>query len=272
MAETALVSGLNGFIGHHLKTALEKKNISVVGLPHDLFYKYEMGLQSAVESAQPDYIFHLASYGNMREQKYEDDIFSANLLGTYNLLKATKDLPYKTFVNISTSSVLLDFETMYSATKAGAEHLCKAFADNYNKRIITVRPYSIYGEHEQETHLIPRIFRSCLYREPLELAPDPRHDYVFVDDFVSELIAIAQSDSDYLESPIHIGTGVSTSNGKILSLIEGITQRKAKLMGEREGYEYDTTDWKANPRNGYVIYTPVPIEEGLQKVYNSYKL
>ncbi len=272
MAKVALVTGLHGFVGQHLKTALEEQNITVVGLPHDLFYGYEQAFEKAVKTANPEYIFHLASYGNMRQHTQDDDIFSANLLGTYNLLKATSSIGYKAFINVSTSSVMLDYQTMYSATKAGGEFLCEAFANRLDKRIFSVRPFSLYGDGEQQEHLIPRLFRSCLYQEPIKLAPDPRHDFVYVKDFVNAIVDIALNATEYATSPIQIGTGVATSNNKLKELIEQITSRKAKITDEAIPYEYDTKDWKADPGNGYVYFARTSLLKGLQEVYKSYKL
>lgn len=271
MDKIALVTGLNGFVGQHLKQALEKKKITVIGIPHDMFYTYEEALPRLIEQYPPDYIFHLASYGNMIDHQDDDGIIAANLYGTYKLLQATRHINYRAFINISTSSVLLSYQTLYSATKFGAEKLAEAIANKYEKPIVSVRPFSLYGEGEQETHLIPRIFRSCLFGEPLRLAPDPKHDWVYVKDFVQALIAIAIS-SDLPSEPVQVGTGHAISNGSVLNYIERITGRAANLVDEIAPREYDTQDWFAHPKNGYVFYSLTSLKDGLQKVYESYKL
>lgn len=268
----ALVSGLHGFVGQHLKTALEQKGIMVVGIPHDMFYTYEDQLPRLIEDYPPDFIFHLASYGNMINHEDDDGIVAANIYGTYKLLQATRHLPYKLFLNISTSSVALPYQTLYSATKFGAEKIAEALANKYDKPIISVRPFSLYGEGEQETHLIPRIFRSCLFGEPLKLAPDPKHDWVYVKDFVNTLVAVSTEDLDIPSDVIQIGTGHAISNGSVLNHIEKLTGRRANLVDEIAPRDYDTQEWKADPKNGYVFYATTPLSEGLQKVYESYKL
>lgn len=271
--QTALITGAHGFLGKHLSLALAAQKIVPIPLSHNTFFEYDEILEGRLKKLKPDFIFHLASFGNMSEHdKDPDSIYSANLLGTYKLLKATTKLNYKAFINISTSSVMLDYETLYSATKKGAEALCRAFSLKYTEPIISVRPFSIYGVAEQETHLIPRIFRSCLYREPLKISPKPVHDYVFVDDVVRELINIATHSKDWPASEVQIGTGVQTSNAKLVRLIEQITGRKANIVGELESKPFDTDNWKADPKKGWVYFQATPLLEGLQKVYESYKL
>lgn len=273
MAKIACVTGAHGFLGKHLIAALQNTEIEPIPLPHDTFFAYEDVLQNRLDKIKPDYLFHLAAFGNMSQHESDpDSIFHANLTATYNLLKATSKLSYTSFVNISTSSVMLDYETLYSATKKGAEALCNAFATKYDKNIINVRPFSIYGTGEQVSHLIPRIFRSCMFDDPLKLAPDPVHDYVYVEDVVKQLIEIAKNPIDWPTTTVQIGTGVQTTNRKLVGLIEQITGRKANIVGELESKSFDTALWKADPRKGWVYFQNTPLLEGLQRIYESYKL
>ena len=273
MANRALITGANGFLGKHVSAYLTQKNIEVIPLPHDLFYTYEENIEKFVKEAHADYIFHLASYGNLSEQqKYIDDIYSGTILATFNLLKATRKLSYKAFINISSSSVLLDYETMYSAGKKSQEALCRAFSNQYSLPIISVRPFSIYGPGEQETHLIPRLFRSCLYKEPMKFVGSPVHDYVYIDDIVAELYNIALNPTDWPTTEAMIGTGVKTSNDEVKLLIEAITGKKAKITDTVEAKPYDSSSWVASPKQGWVYFQSTPIAEGLQKVFKSYTL
>lgn len=270
MAKKAIVTGARGFLGKHLTAYLTQQKVEVYPLIHSQFHEY---LSEDIKKVNPDYIIHAAAFGNMSEHDSDwDSILSANILGTYNLLKACNDVEYKAFINISTSSVMLDYTTMYSATKASGELLCDSFAFKYQKPIISVRPFSIYGEEEQETHLIPRLFRSCLFNEPLKLSPDPVHDYVYVKDVVSQLLEITRNVTECPSTVVQVGTGVQTSNGELVRLIEQITGRRANIVGELEPKPYDSGNWKASPEKGWVYFQTTPLLEGLQKVYSSYKL
>src|ERR1035437_6380753 len=132
MQNKVLITGASGFLGSHLAKALSGQKI--LTLKHGLFSPED------VTKVAPDVIYNLAAYGNMSNQKDEWENVNANIIGLWTLLQVTKDLPYKKFVQISTSSVLLNHQTMYSSTKLGGEALCKAYIDEYKKPIVVVRP------------------------------------------------------------------------------------------------------------------------------------
>ena len=173
-----------------------------------------------------------------------------------NLLCATRDIPYKSFTFVSTSSVLLPVETFYSATKAGAERLCQAYKDQYRKPISIVRPYSIYGIGEAPFRFIPTVFRSCMTGEPMTLDPEPVHDWVYVTDFVKRLLTAPTGISE-------VGTGIGTSNSIVVKLIEQITGKKANITHTKRMREFDNRIWVAKNES----QSFVKLEEGLQKYY-----
>lgn len=260
-----LVTGASGFIGSHLVKALEERGDEVSIIKGQSLYRGDF---VPSDYADIDYVFHLAAYGNMSNQKDEVMMFFSNLQGLFNFLFSTKDIPYKAFINVSSSSVLLPHETMYSATKAGAERLCKAFVDEYAKPIVTVRPFSVYGPGEADFRFIPTAFRSCLQNEPLTLSSNATHDWVYVTDIVNAMIELAIDAESQKGSAIGIGTGIATSNRDVLTMIERITGRKANVTEEKELRSFDNQDWKAQ-LSDYLCYTT--FEQGLQKYYDSIK-
>jgi nucleoside-diphosphate-sugar epimerase len=251
-----LITGSGGFIGSHLISSLESFNTDIFKLPHKLLQE-PLDLEKQIKEFKPDVIYHLSAYGNMGNQKDEAEILSANIGGTWNLLQATKDLQYKLFINFSTSSVLLPHQTMYSATKLGAEALCKAFVDEYKKPIVTVRPYSIYGDGEAEFRFIPTVIRSLLYGETMELTSESRHDWVFVDDLVNSLIGLTPGF-------VNLGTGYSYSNIDIVRKLELISGRKLKFT-EKKLRSFDTREWVC-PEHTVIS----DIDQGLLKTYLYY--
>lgn len=261
-----LVTGASGFIGSHLVKALEARGDEVYKVSHfDLSYSAPI-ITTNIFSIDPDYIFHLAAYGNMANQKDWGETFNANLEKTYILLMASKDIPYKAFINVSSSSVLLPHETMYSATKAGAERLCKAFADEYDKPIVTIRPYSVYGPGEADFRFIPTCFRSCLSGEPMEIDPDPVHDWIYVDDLVNIMLETAEHKADTRYKTFNVGTGVSNSNLAVLSLIEEITGKQANVTIKKGLRSFDNEEWLSDTK-----YTnTINLRQGLEKYYHWY--
>lgn len=267
--DLAVVTGSTGFIGQHLIEALTRNDIRVLTVPHELLHQ-SYKLARYFDMHQPQYIFHLAAYGNMAYQSSDDsEIFKANLIGTYNLLEATRDVPYEAFINVSTSSIKLPHQTMYSATKAGAEMICQAFIDEYKKPIVSVRPYSVYGVGEAAYRLIPTIFRSCLKGVEMPLVFDAVHDWVYVDDVVHSMIDIALTgcDSRIFGAIEDCGTGIMHTNSQVVDEIVKITGKAANITPVDEMRSYDTNTWKAD--------LPLPgmtsLHDGLVKYYESIK-
>lgn len=256
----ALISGKNGFIGGHLTVRLEQLGYKVEGIPRELLKKPDL-LKRYFEEIEPDYIFHLAAYGNHSNQKDEQEIFETNVIGTYNMLEESKDINYKAFVNFSTSSVNLSVQTLYSSTKRIGEIFANCYAKT--KPIVSIRPYSVYGEGEADFRFIPTVFRSCLTQEQMILAPNAVHDWVYVGDLVNEVIKYA----DELRNAIgEFGTGIGTTNKRVVEIIEEITGKKANIKGNLQLRLFDNSNW-ISKSTGQTI----SLEEGLKKTYEYYK-
>ena len=265
MKNKCLVTGANGFIGKHLVKALEARGDSVQCLSHASF-RDPVSLKIIEELKDIDFIFHLAAYGNMASQKDEGEILRANIDGLWNLLQATKHIPYKAFVNVSSSSVFLPYQTIYSATKAAGEDVCKAFICEYQKPIVTVRPYSVYGIGEAEYRFIPTVFRSCLKGEAMTLSTGS-HDWAYVDDFVDYLIEVSKMvGMPDMPAVLEFGTGISTSNHLVVDIIQKITGKKANITDRKQLRSWDTLEWKAKEIRGKTT-----LLQGLTKYYESIK-
>ena len=234
----ALITGHSGFIGSHLCQLLITLDYEVVRFERKWFT--EKNLEQRLKKIKPDFIFHLSAYGNMFHQDEEEKTINANILDLCYLLHATRNINYKAFVNISTSSVTLPYQTMYSATKLSGEHLCEAFANKYHKPIVSCRPYSIYGPGEADFRFIPTVIRKIIQDEVLELDPKPCHDWVYIDDCVEALLEASKKTKQKI---INIGTGISYSNLVTVKTIETILGKKAKIEIVKSLRKYDSKNW-----------------------------
>ena len=239
------ISGQSGFIG----TAITKylKGNSVFAIPRG---KSIEGLIKILYLNPPDYIIHLATYGNQCYQKDFPETVKANIIGTYNLLEAAKSFGYKAFYNLSTSSVtFFDKPTYYSITKFCAEQLAGMY-----KNVINVRPYSIYGPGEQKHRLIPTVI-NCL-NTGVEMILDEKacHDWVYIDSAIKALFAGATK----------IGTGVKTTNLEIVRILEKISGKKLKYITGKMRI-YDNEEWVC--KEGI---HDIGLYEGLKRTYEYY--
>lgn len=256
---TVAISGSSGFLGSHLVKALTERKYRILRISQELLYN-PAELKEFFKAEQPDYIFHLAAYGNMSNQEDVAMTVFANLLGTYNVLDASKEVDYKKFVNFSTSSVLLPQETFYSASKAGAERLANAFSQT-GKPVLTVRPFSIYGDGEADFRFIPTVIKHLLNGEKMKVVEDASHDWVYVKDFTDTLI-VKLNDNGI----VNMGTGISHSNKEVIGILENISGKKLHYTKVKALRSFDTKTWVCPTKT-----ITSDIEEGLKKTYEYYQ-
>ena len=170
----AVVTGAGGFIGSNLTRRLIKEKIQVHVLVRnkssltrlkDISGKIkvhltdlsdEKELTTIIKNIIPDYIFHLATFENYRDETKISEMIKNNIVVTKNLLVACNKISYKCFINTGSSSEYglkrkpmretdsLNPLSFYSVTKASATFLSQVFARQFNKPIITFRLFSVY--------------------------------------------------------------------------------------------------------------------------------
>ncbi len=278
------ITGRNGFIGRHLAFALELRGHKVIGIPswmlHDAF-----ALREEMRKIQPDYIFHLGAYGNHTQHDNEYQIFKTNVVGTHEMLLATKDISYKGFINFGSSSEygkknspmmecdLLETDTIYGATKVAATYLCRAFAKQYTKPIITVRPFSVYGEGEASFRFIPQIIKHLKDGTPMDVDLDGVHDWIYVKDLVNALLVLMDHSTDLFGQVVNIGTGEMTKNARIIRELEVISEKRLEVNVFGYMRKDDSPVWvDGGTKMRSLAWEPkYSLMEGLEKTYEYYK-
>lgn len=152
-----LLTGASGAIGIRAKQMLEEEGYKVFCIKHDDIKSFTPYKAVSIE---PDYIIHLSAYGNRYDQKDDREIVKSNITDTFTLLHSLRNINYKGFINVSSSSVYgkkskpmketdtLDTDTWYGATKVASEYLCRAEAVQNKKPVINVRPFTVYGPYD----------------------------------------------------------------------------------------------------------------------------
>mgnify|MGYP001607793092 FL=1 len=220
-----------------------------------------------------DYFFHCSAYGNHINQTDVEEIKKANIDLLWFYLMETIHVPYKAFINISTSSVLLPVQTMYSATKLAGELLCSMVRTQKNKPIVSVRPFSLYGPNDGNDHLIPTVIQSLRRNEVIELVYDAVHDWIFVEDFVDALMVIIEKIKTIKNSSLSVGTGIQTSNVDIVTMISRIMIVPSRVKRIDRLRSYDTDLWKAKTKEIFSLgWRPKhTLQEGLKKTIALYE-
>ncbi len=267
-----LLTGSKGFIGSNLRQYLDKHNHDHVAITKEELLDSNV-LANLFKTFEPDYIIHMAAYGNHSSQTDEKATLSANILKLYNLLDASKDVPYKAFINFSTSSCQLPVQTMYSATKAAGEFLCRAHGQKYNKSIFSVRPASVFGEGEDESRFIPTIVRHMHEKTTMKLDPYAKHSWIYVADFIHSLMhLVTVTDKIETGEAINISYGKQWSNLEITEYLQDMSLYNLKYEEVKPMRSYDSGSWLVNNDRLKSLGCDFPhgLQKGLMQTHNYY--
>jgi nucleoside-diphosphate-sugar epimerase len=226
---------------------------------HDLDLRDEEGLRSLLLRIKPDVIYHLAAHGAYPFQTDADAVIQTNILGTWNLLKASSSIDYEAFVNTGSSSEygwkdfamretdLLEPNSYYSVAKCAQTLLCQHFAKTHRKPVATFRLFSVYGPWEEPSRLIPTLVRRCLDGQELELVPpETARDFVFVDDVVDAYLRLPEL-AKLGGEILNIGTGVQSTIKDVVSAVLAETHSNVAChWGRMKPRIWDSTIWVAD--------------------------
>jgi nucleoside-diphosphate-sugar epimerase len=194
-----LVTGAAGFIGSQLAEALASAGDEVIGLDALTDY-YDVPTKRANVAAVADagvrfvesdlrysdlrplldeveVVYHQAAQPGVRASWDERfaDYATHNVLGTQRLLEAARHAGVHRFVYASSSSIYgnaVSYPTLeetvpapfspYGVTKLAAEHLCKAYAQNFGFPTVSLRYFTVYGPRQRPDMSIHRLIEAAL--------------------------------------------------------------------------------------------------------------
>ena len=134
---------------------------------------------------QVDYIWHLASGSHVDRSIIDPLGFCMdNVVGTVNMLNyARKIKALQKFIYFSTDEVFgtapqgvnytegsrHNAGNPYSASKAGAEDFCTAFANTYNLPIVITNTMNVFGLRQHPEKFIPLVVKSILNKKSIKI-------------------------------------------------------------------------------------------------------
>tara|TARA_B100000795_G_scaffold249187_1_gene216531 strand:+ start:785 stop:1864 length:1080 start_codon:yes stop_codon:yes gene_type:complete len=166
---------------------------------------------------QPDLVMHLAAESHVdRSIESPDAFINTNIVGTYKMLEASRKYSQTLFEqkkdgfrfhHVSTDEVFGDLvgsdalfteetpyapSSPYSASKAGADHLVRAWGRTYNLSTIITNCSNNYGPYHFPEKLIPLMILNALSGKPLPIYGDGLQvrDWLYVDDHARALYAV----------------------------------------------------------------------------------
>jgi UDP-glucuronate 4-epimerase len=272
-----LVTGAAGFIGSHLcEKLLSDENNEVIGIDtfigptplelkqynlamlhnHERFVLINDDILTAdLEKVLDgiDIIYHLAGMPGVRSSWGKDfePYVANNIIATQLLLEAAKNKPIQKFIYASTSSVYGEVSgkvsedaylsplSPYGITKLTGEYLCNVYQKSYNIPIVTVRFFTVYGPRQRPDMAFHIFLKRILDGEPITIFGDgtQSRDFTFIRDCIDGTASILYK-QNVIGETINIGGKKRASINEVISIIEGLTNKKApinyspKLMGE----------------------------------------
>ena len=196
---------------------------------------------------RPGAIVNLAAESHVdRSIDSPADFIATNLVGTYELLEATReyskelDDPGFRLLHISTDEVYgslgpegrFEEETPYApnspyaATKAGADHLVRAYHRTYGLPVLLTNCSNNYGPYQFPEKLIPLVVLNALEGKPLPIYGDGGNvrDWLFVTDHCAALLRVL--DDGRVGERYNVGGDAERTNLEVVEEICAVLERR----------------------------------------------
>ena len=302
--KVAVIGGA-GLIGSHLVDRLRQEGLAEIRI-YDNFYRgsYQnlsqslqdprvrliqgdiLGiedLRAALEGV--DFAFHLAAAWLLECLEKPRFAIDVNIMGTFNVLEACRDLGIKRLVFSSSASVYgnavtipmeedhpFNNRTLYGATKIAGEQLCRAFYEMYGLNYVGLRYMNVYGPRQDYKSAYTVVIMKILDRIEQGLPPlifgdgSQSYDFIYVEDAAAANICALKAET--VDEFYNVGMGVKTSIMELTQLILEITRSSLKPQFEPAGKTFVThrvgSSEKAARDLGFEAQ--VGLREGLEKL------
>jgi dTDP-glucose 4,6-dehydratase len=135
------------------------------------------------------------------------DFIRTNVLGTQVLLDAARERGTRRFLQVSTDEVMgslperddaffteqspFEPNSPYSASKAAAEHLCRAAHHTHGLDVVVTRCGNNYGPRQFPEKFLPLTLSNAMADEPIPVYGDGRNvrDWIYVEDHCRAILA-----------------------------------------------------------------------------------
>ena len=298
MSFKSIVTGGAGFIGSNLVDRLVKDQHKVIvldnfvsGKKKNLSHHKENNVKiinldiSKNKNLQKyfnkvDYVFHLAGLAEIIPSiKNPKKYFINNVLGTLNVLEASKNIKIKKFIYAASSSCYgnpknfptsenerIETKHPYALTKYLGEELVKNYASIFNMPNISFRFFNVYGPRlntsGQYSAVFVKFLSQKINKKPLTIVGDGRQtrDFIYVEDLIDAFIKISKS--KLVNKIYNLGSGKETSINKIAKLFGGKKVFIAKRLDEPKRSLAEISKIKKD-----ISWKPkTTIEEGIKKL------
>ena len=301
-----IVTGGAGFIGSHVVDALinldhkvividnlstgKEKNINSKAVFYNVDIRDKKRIEDIFTKEKPDYVNHHAAHINVTKSvQIPQEDAEINILGSLNLIEASRKIGLKKFVYISTGGATygepkyipakedhpINPLAPYGVSKHTVEHYLYLYSKNYGLNYTTLRYPNVYGPRQDpkgEAGVIAIFSLQMLKGIQPTLFGDgtKTRDYVYVDDIVqANILALNHGDNDIF----NLGWGKGIQDKEIFHAVKhalGISV-EPQYLNKRLG-ELDHIALDASHAIELLEWIPcISLEDGIQRATSYYK-
>jgi UDP-glucose 4-epimerase len=209
-----LITGITGFLGSHIAENLLKHNFTIIGLKRkdsntwrcDSFKSEiiwvdidgEKNYKNEILKYTIDTIIHGAWIGVDEIERNNWNLQSKNINFLIELLIIAKELSLKKFIFLGSQAEYGNIDgiiteehncealSAYGSVKLACLELFQTFSKNNNIIWIWLRLFSLFGEKENDTWLIPSLINKIKNENQMDFTQgEQKYAYLYVKDFAS---------------------------------------------------------------------------------------
>ncbi len=210
-----------------------------------------------------------------------------DVIGTYNLLEAVKEYQVPKMVQISTDEVFgsiaegafteqspFEPNSPYSASKAGGDHLCRAYYVTYNTPVIVTHSCNFYGPYQYPEKFLPLFITNLLEGKHVPVYGNGQQvrEWIYTTDHCKAVDTIAKKGVPgevYNIGTEHRETNMAITK-KILALV-GKDESFIDYVKDRPGHDVRYAIDAGKLRNALGWKSEVSFDEGLKQTVEWYE-
>ncbi len=303
-----LIAGGTGFIGSNLVHFFYKKGHNVAttmraqsnpwrisNLLTDIdIFKLDITDKERVNEVfvffKPDIVINTIAYGGYHFETDSARILGINFNGTANLVESYVNSNAELLINTGSSSEygfknhpmseqnILEPIGPYAVSKAAATLYSRSRSIESNRKIVTLRLFSAYGEFEEAHRLIPYLMYSSITAKAARLNDQNNmRDFIYVRDICDAYGSlIERMEKASLGEILNLGSGKEYKVAEVVSLIEKISGQKLNVewqhSEERVGDKAIRWLAETSKMNDILNWRPkYSLEKGLSTTYSWFR-
>ena len=233
-----------------------------------------------------DFVVHFAAESHVDRSIEDASAFvETNVLGTFNVLEASRKVGIRTVIHISTDEVYgslsegsaderfpLQPNSPYAASKAASDLLARSYFVTYGLDVRTTRCCNNYGKYQFPEKVIPVFIYRLNSDEKLPIYGDGNNvrEWIHVSDHARGIQTVLEKGKR--GEIYNIGTGSHLSNNDLASeiiILMGLDESMKSYVTDRQGHDfrYSINDLKVRSL-GYK--EQIKFKEGLNETINWY--